>query len=482
MTTKELSDLMNRLLSLPKENEYVEFKVGNKDPEEIGKRLSALANGGALLEQKFAYLIFGINDDTYEVVGTDFRPSEAKKGNEELEHWLMQRLNPRIDFRIHEFQFQGKFIALFHIPTAQGQPVSFQHIDYIRIGSLTRALKDFPEKERKLWQKPSFAFELDYAKRGVSAAEIVELLDTQAVFRLLVKTRYPDRAITVIDRLEQEKLVVRSNGYFHITNLGALLFAKNLKDFGLERKGVRVIKYKGRGKIHTEKDRQEQDGYATGFEHMLNYVLALLPANEVIEIATRREVTMYPPLAVRELVANAIVHQDFREQGTYLTVEIFEGRIEISNPGLPIVEPIRFIDGYKARNSLLANAMRRMGLGEEKGSGIDKVIFESESFLLPAPDFRVSPNQTIAILYAYQDFTDINYPDKIRTVYQHACLMYIEDTFMTPQSLRKRFNASPQSSRAIARLIEQAIDKSLIKTENTYETDPKKIRYIPFWA
>ena len=482
MTTKELCDLLMPLLELHKENEYVEFKANHQTPEQIGERLSALANGAALLEQKFAYLIFGIDDDTHEVVGTTFRPSEAKKGNEELEHWLAQRLNPRIDFRIYEFAYEGKRIALFHIPAAQGQPVAFTNIDYIRVGSLTKKLKDFPTKERKLWQKPASSFELDYAKKGVSAADIIDLLDTQAIFRLLIKTRYPDKAITVIDKLEQEKLVVRSNGYYHITNLGALLFAKNLKDFGLERKGVRVIKYKGRGKMYTEKDRQEEDGYATGFEHTLNYILALLPANEVIEVATRREVPMYPSLAVRELVANAIIHQDFRAQGTYLTVEIFEGRIEISNPGLPIVDTMRFIDFYNARNSLLANAMRRMGLGEEKGSGIDKVVFESELFQLPAPDFRVNPNQTIAILYAHKPFADIHTMDKIRTIYQHTCLMYIQDMFMTLQSLRKRFNVTPQNSRAIVRLIEQALNNNLIKVWNIDETDPKKIQYIPFWA
>jgi ATP-dependent DNA helicase RecG len=482
MTTQELCALLARLLALAKENEYVEFKANNQDPDEIGKRLSALANGAALLGQKFGYLIFGIADDTHKVLGTDFKASQAKKGNEELENWLAQRLNPRIDFRIYEFQFQDKAISLFHIPAAEGQPVSFQHIDYIRVGSLTRTLKDFPEKERKLWQKTVGSFELEYAKQAVSASEIVDLLDTQAVFDFLLKQPYATTQNGVIAKLIDESLIVRSNGYYHITNLGALLFAKNLKNFGLERKGIRIIKYKGNNKIYTERDKIEHFGYGRGFEQTLNYILALLPANEVIGIAARKVVTMYPPLAVRELLANAIIHQDLAEQGTYLTIEIFDSRIEISNPGLPTVEPIRFIDGYNARNTLLANAMRRMDFCEEKGSGIDKIVFESELFQLPAPEFLTKPNQTVVVLYAHQIFEEMSSTDKIRATYQHACLMYMERQYMSKQSLQMRFKINPKNNRSIALLVKAALDKNLIKVRNEDETDPKKIRYIPFWA
>jgi ATP-dependent DNA helicase RecG len=482
MTKKELSDLLTQVLILPKENEYVEFKSNYQKPEDIGERLSALANGSALLGQQYAYLIFGIEDKSRKVIGTTFSVANEKIGNDELENWLVQRLNPRIDFRIYEFEFQDKRIVLFHIPAAQGQPVSFKHIDYIRIGSLTRKLEDFPEKERKLWQKNSSEYELEYALQGVSSADVVALLDTQAVFDLLLKQPYPTTQAGVISKMIDEKLIVRSNGYYHITNLGALLFAKNLKDFGLERKAPRVIKYKGKGKMYTEKDQIGQYGYGNGFQRLLNYISGLLPSNEIIELATRKDVQMYPPLAVRELVANAIIHQDFREKGTFLTIEIYDGRVEISNPGLPMVEPIRFIDGYNARNSLLANAMRRMNFCEEKGSGIDKVIFEVEIFQLPAPDFRTTPNQTIAILYAHQDLNEMNRKDKIRATYQHCCLMHVTDQKMTNKTLRERFKIEEKNASIVSRIIKDTLEDELIKLQNIDNKSRKFVDYIPFWA
>lgn len=482
MTTNELTSLLQRLISLPKENEYVEFKDSNKDPDEIGKRISALANGAALVGQQYGYLVFGVEDASHLVIGTSFKPTETKKGNEELEFWLTKMLNPKIDFRIYEFQYQNKNIALFHIPAANGQPILFQNNAYIRVGSYVKPLQDFPEKARKLWQKSSTEYELEYAKQGVSAADVVALLDTQAIFDMLLKIPYPTTQQGVIEKLTDEKLIVHSNGHYHITNLGALLFAKNLKQFDLERKAIRVIKYKGKGKFDTEKDQIGQMGYGNGFQRLMNYISALLPSNEVIELAIRKEVYMYPLLAIRELVANAIIHQDFREIGTYLTVEIYDDRIEISNSGIPIVEINRFIDGYNSRNNLLASAMRRMGLCEEKGSGIDKVIVQCEHYQLPAPDFRVKLNQTIAILFAHQNLDAMDRKDKIRACYQHCCLMYVTNQKMTNQTLRERFKISEENAKLTTRIIKDTLTENLIKLENPDSKSRKFVSYVPYWA
>ena len=116
MKEEELNNLLLKLLSAPKENEFIEFKDSNSKPDEIGIRISALANGAALVGQQYGYLLFGIDDATHHVVGTTYMPSLAKIGNEELELWLSRMLSPRIDFRIYEFQYQNKPIVLFHIP------------------------------------------------------------------------------------------------------------------------------------------------------------------------------------------------------------------------------------------------------------------------------------------------------------------------------------------------------------------------------
>lgn len=482
MSENELIHLTENLVTIFQENEYIEFKQNNDKPELIGKLISALSNGAALMGKNFAYLIYGVEDATHQIVGTIFKPNLEKIGNEDLELWLSKMLTPRLDFRIYSFLYTEKNIVLFHIPAAISRPTLFQQHAYIRVGSAVRPLNEFPDKERKLWQGPSTEFELELAKQNVTASEIVGLLDTQSVFDFLLKIPYPSTQNRVIEKLIEEKLVQKSNGHYHITNLGALLFAKDLKKFDLERKAPRVIKYKGKDKLHTEKDLMGNLGYGTGFQRLLNYISGIIPSNEIIELATRKTIEMYPSLALRELIANAIIHQDFRETGTYLTIEVFEDRVEISNPGKPIIDPIRFIDSYNSRNTLLANAMRRMGFCEEKGSGIDKVIAQSELFQLPAPDFRVTQNQTIAILYAHQELNEMNKKDKVRTAYQHCCLMYVTNQKMSNQSLRERFKIEEKNSSIVSRIIKDAIQENLIKPEDPNSKSRKFVSYVPYWA
>ena len=110
---------------------------------------------------------------------------------------------------------------------------------------------------------------------------------------------------------------------------------------------------------------------------------------------------MYPEIAVRELVANALIHQDFAISGTGPMVEIFPDRIEITNPGTPLIDTLRFIDEPpRSRNQALASLIRRVNICEERGSGVDKVVFQVELFQLPAPDFQVTATHTKAVLYA----------------------------------------------------------------------------------
>ena len=105
MDISELTRLLEELVKQPKESEWVEFKENYHSSEEIGKQISALANGASLNNQQSSYLVFGVQDSPQTVVGTSFRFSKKKKGNEELENWIMTRLNPRIDFKYYEFAY-----------------------------------------------------------------------------------------------------------------------------------------------------------------------------------------------------------------------------------------------------------------------------------------------------------------------------------------------------------------------------------------
>lgn len=141
MTDAELQAKLDELLRLPSETEWIEFKHNNENPLDIGEYLSALSNGAALHGRRTGYLVWGIEDGTRAVLGTKFRPKLAKKGNENLESWLLHQLNPRIDFTIHEFERSGKPVVLFAVQAANSIPVRFSGEAYIRVGSYKKKLK-----------------------------------------------------------------------------------------------------------------------------------------------------------------------------------------------------------------------------------------------------------------------------------------------------------------------------------------------------
>lgn len=320
------------------------------------------------------------------------------------------------------------------------------------------------------------------ARERCTADDVVQLLDTQSYFDLL-NLPYPANREAVLDRFEREKLILKRNGPWAITHLGAVLFAKRLDEFeGVSRKAPRVVVYESTSKLKTRLDKQGNRGYAVGFEGLIEFINGLIPTNEVIELALRREVKMFPEIAVRELVANALIHQDFNETGTSVVVEIYADRMEITSPGRPFIPPERFIDEYQSRNERLADLMRRLGICEEKGSGVDKVIHAAEVFQLPAPDFRVGERHTIAVLFAHKDFEDMDRNDRIRACYQHCCLRYVMNEKMTNQSLRDRFKLPEMKSETVSRIIRDTQDVSLIKLDDPSNTSKRYAKYVPFWA
>jgi len=139
------------LINLPHETEWVEFKQNNFNPDEIGEYISALSNSACLHKKDYGYLVFGIENSTNNVVGTSFKPKEFKIGNEELENWLHKLLEPSIDFRVIETNYNGKQVVIFQIDPTYNTPIKFKNIAYIRVGSYKKKLINFPGKERKIW-------------------------------------------------------------------------------------------------------------------------------------------------------------------------------------------------------------------------------------------------------------------------------------------------------------------------------------------
>ena len=482
MNSEELSRLVHSLRALPKENEWVEFKENNADPQEIGEYISALANSVALLRKNDGFILWGINNETNDLVGTSFDPYQAKIHNQELENWLVTQLNPRIAVQIHTGVVDGAPVVLFQIQPATSIPAAFRSIEYIRVGSYKKRLREHPEKERALWaifaERP---FESCVAVERARSDDVLRLIDYPSYFRLM-ETPLPDNRAAILERLEAERIIYRQAGdSFDISNVGAVLFAADLRAFErLARKAPRVIIYRGDNRIETVKEQNDVKGYATGFENLLNYLNDQLPQNEQIERAFRSEVRMYPEIAIRELVANALIHQDFNLTGTGPMIEIFSDRMEISNPGLPLIDTLRFIDEPpRSRNETLAALMRRLNICEERGSGIDKVISAVEVFQLPAPDFRTTTNHTIAVLFGPREFSDMDRADRIRACYQHACLWFVSGKHMTNTSLRERLKIDKKNYPMASRIIRDTIDVGLIKQAGGSRKDAK---YIPFWG
>jgi len=164
-------------------------------------------------------------------------------------------------------------------------------------------------------------------------------------------------------------------------------------------------------------------------------------------------------------------------------VEIFVDRIEITNPGRPVIPTERFIDSPpQSRNEILAALMRRIKICEERGSGIDKVIFHVELYQLPAPDFIEAPHHLKAILYAHKPLSKMDTATRIRACYQHCCLKYVSQEKMTNKSLRERLGISELNHSMVSRIISNAIQKSLIKRGDPDNKSKKHAYYIPFWA
>ncbi len=467
-TTPEQIDLWRKS---PSENQHLEFKEAKVqfDTKKLHGYCVAIANEGG------GQLILGVADKPPRpVVGTaafaDVTQAAAK---------LFHSLGFRVD--IAEVIHPDGRVLVFHIPSRlRGTAYHREGAYLMRAGEELVPMSE--DQLRRIFAEGEPDWLEEHSRKGLRSEQVVELLDTQRYFELL-KLPYPSERLGVIDRLVTERLVDQDGDGLSIRRLGALLLAKRLEEFpDLSRKVPRVVVYSGTSKIETELDQPGTKGYAVGFQGLIRFVMSQLPQNEVIENALRKEVKLLPEIVIRELVANALIHQDFSESGTSMMVELYSNRVEISNPGEPIVPVDRFIDGYQSRNERLADLMRRFGVCEEKSSGIDKVVQAAEFYQLPAPEFRGGHRRTQAIIYGPKPFEDMDRRDRIRACYQHCALKWVMAERMTNQSLRERFRLSEGKSAIVSQIISATEETGLIKADEKAGGSRKFARYIPIWA
>lgn len=340
-----------------------------------------------------------------------------------------------------------------------------------------------PDQLKQIFQEGEPEFVNQPAKTGLGEEEVVRLLDVQSYYDLR-KRPMPSTRTEIMEHFIKKGFALRKEGLLAITNLGALLFAKRLTDFAtVARKGIRVIVYEGlsKMKVRDGKDVTAQKGYASGFQGLVTFIFEQLPASEEIASALRTTTHAYPKKAIREILSNAIIHQDLTERGTGVVVEIYDDRVEVTNPGLPILPVDRFIDENHSRNERFADALRQLGICEERGHGMDAVVDNIEVYQLPPYQCRLGERHTTLILSRYKLLRDLTPDERIQAVYQHCCLRFVTNQATNNESIRGRFKIEKQNASLASRLIGEAVKGGRIRPVDGNAAN-KLMRYVPYWA
>ncbi len=483
MATNDPAALLDRLCREPRESRWLEFKENNNDPEMIGKRVSACANAAILAGKERAFIVFGVEDGSRRKVGTKVALGDMKKGGENFENWLNHLIEPKLMIELLDFNAKGKQFAIIVIEPTYDRPVKFYGTEWIRIGENTKKLSEFPEQERALWLATGRRkFESAVALPHQTMAAVMELLDVGAYYKL-VKEQIPDNEQEIMRRFCSNGFISDDmEGGYDISNLGAILFAKNIATFpSIARKSVRVIRYSGVDKTKSDDEQEGQFGYAVGFAGLIKYIMRNLPREERYINGVREMHSIYPETAVREILANALIHQDFTLSGAAPVVEIYSDRIEITNPGSSLIEVDRIIDDRRSRNEKLAATMRALGICEERGGGIDKAIIEIERNSLPPPEFNSTENSMRVVLFGPRPFSELSKTDRMRACFHHCIIRWIISDFMSNTTLRDRFSLAADDYQAVSAIISESI-----KLHRIVPADPtqgrRNARYVPYWA
>jgi ATP-dependent DNA helicase RecG len=405
MNTIDLQKKLDELLRLPSETEWVEFKQNNNKPEEIGEYLSSLSNGAALHGKVAGYIVWGIEDGTKRILGTTFQPRRAKVGNEALENWLHRLLTPRIDFTIHEFEHNGLPLVLWEVQAANSTPVRFQSNAFIRVGSYKKRLKEFPEKERRLWQLLS-GTQQDWSAQIVEGAGLYDL-DPEALrfARTQYRVKHPQRADEMslwddITFLNKSKACIGGK----ITCAALVLLGKE-ESAHLLAPAVGQLTWILRNEAKVEQD-YEHFGLPLILssdrilQKVRNLTIRHLPSGTLFP----QEVSQYDPWVMRETLHNCIAHQDYTLRGRISLVETPDSLL-FTNLGTFIpgtVEEMIRSDAPPSvyRNKFLAEAMVNLNMIDTIGSGIKKMFMAQRQRNFPMPDFDLSKANQVSVQLA----------------------------------------------------------------------------------
>lgn len=481
-------ELIFSLVGFPDETEWIEFKENFNGADEIGEDISALSNAAADHGRDFAYIIWGVRDGDHALIGTEFRPLNAKAhGNQDLQIWLQTMLTYNASYEFEEIAHNGLHFVVLKICAAVNQPVRFKQIAYIRVGSSTTKLKPGSTREVELWRKlQNSDFESRAAVEDVLLDELPELLSIDGYYSLNGMRRPSSLDEVAKDLAGQSLVKLQDNGRFSITNLGMLLVGKSMSSCGaLRKRPLRIVRYKGNGNFEIVDDRIFDSGYALVLQDALDFISSMTATGEAVEGAFRKAQGAYPRRAVRELLSNMVTHQDLTVTDSGPMVGIYDNRIEFNNPGASLVPVERVLNAQpRTRNTELAKCLRLMDLCEEGGTGWDLAVAACEADHLPAPRMDSSEETgTKVTLYRDSAYSRMTKQERCDATYWHACLKYAQGESMNNRSLRERFGLGDErkNTLAISRLIRDCCNEGIIREEDE-EAGSRYKAYVPGWA
>lgn len=447
----------------------------------VAEHMAAFANlpGGG-------HFAFGIADDG-QVVG--FEGERIEEVVTRLANIGRTALEPMLAIDHVVIEYAERPVLIVQIPESSTKPVHAKgkSIDetFIRSGGTTRRASR-QEVGNLLLNSRTPRWEELHASPLMSCAEVRSALDFHSIFEALERPVPKDEDELWRWAVAEGFVVGSQQEGMYVTNLGAISLARRLDAFpSLSRKAPRVVVYNGTDKTELKLEREGAKGYAVGFKGLLDFIMSQLPQSEVIEKAFRVKKTVYPELALRELVANALIHQDFTIPGTGPLVEIYSDRIAITNPGnlLPSKRLDRLIGSQpESRNESLARAYRRYKICEELGSGLIKAGIQAEMWGLPPIRFDSGDNYFRVTLFSPRTYAAMSSAERLAACYQHAVLRHVANDTMTNKSLRERLKVAEKNRSMISALIQQAVDKHLIKPADPENTSRKFTEYVPMWA
>lgn len=475
-----LQGLEQSLAPVPHEVNELDWKADLSDHKDrLAEHMMAFANhpnGGSF--------VFGVANSG-QLVGID-QDAVAQIANT-LSNLGRDAVEPPLALDHAVVEFKGIPILLVHVPEQAVKPVHRRgksiEESWVRSGGTTRKASR-QEVGALMLNSATPRWEELRASSLLQLEDVLRQLDVAAIAKLLERP-LPNGSDELSQWLLAEGLVVADGRGFYITNFGAIAAARKLDEFGtLERKRIRVIRYRGTNKVETIDELPGNKGYAVGFEGLIGYLKRALPHSEVIQQSLRTQANVYPEIALRELIANALIHQDFTVTGAGPMVEIYDDRIEVTNPGtlLPGKRPDRLIGTTpESRNEMLASSFRRYRICEERGTGFQKVVGAIELFGLPPLVFTLQENSFRVTLYAPRKFAEMSQTERVEACYQHAVLQYLSSNTLTNTTVRERFKLHEKNRNQITNLIGDAVLLGRIKRKDA-GNGKKFAEYLPYWA